>query len=142
MSMALSSSLRALALVSPALPSAPPSGVAVPASRARGRPRRGSGVVALAAALPSDAQWLERLPEKKKPLYTHSLPCIEAWLRSLGFTQSREEPALWVAEMPLWHARQIRYKPHIHSSKFQVSLNQYYVLPGVQFVLMIVKKIS
>ncbi|KAG2625680.1 uncharacterized protein LOC120697808 [Panicum virgatum] len=105
MSMALSSSLRALALVSPALPSARPSGVTVPASRARGRPRRGSGVVALAAALPSDAQWLERLPEKSKPLYTHSLPCIEAWLRSLGFTQSREDPALWVAEMPLWHAR-------------------------------------
>ncbi|KAG2617425.1 uncharacterized protein LOC120664592 [Panicum virgatum] len=105
MSMALSSSLRALALVSPALPSARPSGgVAAPASRTGSRPRRGSGVVA-AAALPSDAQWLERLPEKKKPLYTHSLPCIEAWLRSLGFTQSREEPALWVAEMPLWHAR-------------------------------------
>ena len=104
MSMALSSSLRALALVSPALPSARPSGVAAPASRTGSRPRRGSGVVA-AAALPSDAQWLERLPEKKKPLYTHNLPCIEAWLRSLGFTQSREEPALWVAEMPLWHAR-------------------------------------
>ncbi|PAN18063.1 hypothetical protein PAHAL_3G175500 [Panicum hallii] len=105
MSMALSSSLRALALVSPALHSARPSGAAAPVSRARGRPRRGSGVVALAAALPSDSQWLERLPEKKKPLYTHSLPCIEAWLRSLGFTQSREDPALWVAEMPLWHAR-------------------------------------
>ncbi|CAN6336766.1 unnamed protein product [Urochloa humidicola] len=105
MSVALSSSLRALALVSPALPSARPSGVAGPASHARGRPRRGAGVVALAAALPSDAQWLERLPEKKKPLYTHSLPCIEAWLRSLGFTQSREDPAVWVAERPLWHAR-------------------------------------
>ncbi|CAN6354296.1 unnamed protein product [Urochloa humidicola] len=106
MSMALLSSLRALVLVSPpALPSARPSGVAAPASRARGRPRRGAGVVALAGALPSDAQWLERLPEKKKPLYTHSLPCIEAWLRSLGFTQSREDPAVWVAERPLWHAR-------------------------------------
>ena len=128
MSMALSSSLRALALVSPALPSARPSGVAAPASRTGSRPWRGSGVVA-AAALPSDAQWLERLPEKKKPLYTHSLPCIEAWLRSLGFMQSREDPAFWVAEMPLGHAHQIRYKPHIHSSKFQVSLNQYYVLP-------------
>ncbi|RCV16470.1 hypothetical protein SEVIR_3G143100v4 [Setaria viridis] len=105
MSMALSSSLRALALISPALPSARPSGFAAPASRARGRPRRGAGVVSQAAALPSDAQWLERLPEKKKPLYTHSLPCIEAWLRSLGFTQSREDPAVWVAEKPLWHAR-------------------------------------
>jgi hypothetical protein len=76
--------------------------------------------LALAAALPSDARWLERLPEKKKPLYTHSLPCIEAWLRSLGFTQSREDPPAWVAEKPLWHARlsldvtdlHIRYKPH------------------------------
>lgn len=61
--------------------------------------------MARAAALPSDAEWLERLPEKKKPLYTHSLPCIEAWLRSIGFTQAREDRAVWVAEMPLWHAR-------------------------------------
>ena len=147
MSMALSSSLRALALVSPALPSARPSGVAAPASRTGSRPWRGSGVVA-AAALPSDAQWLERLPEKKKPLYTHSLPCIEAWLRSLGFTQSREEPALWVAEMPLWHARlsldvtdlHIRYKPHIitvPSSKSHCIC----ATVGIQFVLMIIKKI-
>ncbi|KAL6848691.1 hypothetical protein ACP4OV_021274 [Aristida adscensionis] len=122
MAMALSSSLRALALVPPALPSARASGVAAPAALvlpalsarasgvaaaaalARGR-RRGAGVVARAAALPSDAQWLERLPEKNKPLYTHSLPCIEAWLRSIGFTQSLEDPAVWVAEMPLWHAR-------------------------------------
>lgn len=106
--MALSSSLRGLvALTPPALPSARPSGAAAaaPAPRARGRTGRGAVVVALAAALPSDAQWLERLPEKKKPLYTHSLPCIEAWLRSLGFTQSREDPAVWVAEKPLWHAR-------------------------------------
>ncbi|AQK88641.1 uncharacterized protein LOC100277162 [Zea mays] len=108
MSMALSSSLRGLVALTPlALPSARPSGAAAaaPAPRARGRTGRGAGVVALAAALPSDAQWLERLPEKKKPLYTHSLPCIEAWLRSLGFTQSREDPAVWVAEKPLWHAR-------------------------------------
>ncbi|KAJ1264153.1 hypothetical protein BS78_09G241000 [Paspalum vaginatum] len=103
--MALSSSLRALAVVPPAPPSARRSGFAAPASRARVRPKRGAGAVVLAAALPSDAQWLERLPEKKKPLYTHSLPCIEAWLRSLGFTQSREDPAVWVAEKPLWHAR-------------------------------------
>ena len=97
---------------------------------------------------PSDAQWLERLPEKKKPLYTHSLPCIEAWLRSLGFTQSREDPALWVAEMPLWHARlsldvtdlHIRYKPHIitlPSSKSHCIC----ATVGIQFVLMIIKKI-
>ncbi|KAL6609405.1 hypothetical protein ACP70R_039374 [Stipagrostis hirtigluma subsp. patula] len=108
MAMALSSSLRALALLPPTLPtassSARASGVAAPAARAWDR-RRAAGVVARAAALPSDAQWLERLPEKKKPLYTHSLPCIEAWLRSIGFTQTREDPAVWIAETPLWHAR-------------------------------------
>jgi hypothetical protein len=46
------------------------------------RPRcAGAGLAASA----SDAEWLERLPEKKKPLYTYSLPDIEAWLRSIGF---------------------------------------------------------
>jgi hypothetical protein len=102
MSMAPSSSLRVVALV----PSVHQSRFAAPASSAGLWRRRGAGLVALAAAaLPSDAQWLERLPEKKQPLYTHSLPCIEAWLRSLGFAQTREDPAVWVAEMPLWHAR-------------------------------------
>jgi hypothetical protein len=59
--------------------------------------------VALAASA-SDAEWLERLPEKKKPLYTHSLPDIEAWLRSIGFAQSHEDRAVWVTVTPLWHA--------------------------------------
>jgi hypothetical protein len=62
-------------------------------------------LAASASARPSDAEWLERLPEKKKALYTHSLPGIEAWLRSIGFAQSREDRAVWVAETPLWHAR-------------------------------------
>ncbi|KAL5202296.1 hypothetical protein ABZP36_013248 [Zizania latifolia] len=73
-------------------------GVAAPINYEQPRRRR-------AAALPSDAEWLERLPEKKKPLYTHSLPCIEAWLRSIGFSPTRDDRAFWVAEMPLWHAR-------------------------------------
>uniref|UniRef100_A0A0E0L5W7 DUF3143 domain-containing protein n=1 Tax=Oryza punctata TaxID=4537 RepID=A0A0E0L5W7_ORYPU len=111
MSISPASSLRAL--VAPILPSVSSSpsarpglrGVAAPVEHARARRRRGAAVVARAAALPSDAEWLERLPEKKKPLYTHSLPCIEAWLRSIGFTQNREDRAVWVAEMPLWHAR-------------------------------------
>jgi hypothetical protein len=50
------------------------------------RPRcAGAGPTEALAASASDAEWLERLPEKKKPLYTHSLPDIEAWLRSIGF---------------------------------------------------------
>jgi hypothetical protein len=105
MSMAPSSSLRAVALVPSHLPSGRQSRVAVPSSSAGRRRGKVAGLVALAAALPSDAQWLERLPEKKKPLYTHSLPCIEAWLRNIGFAQAREDPSVWVAEMPLWHAR-------------------------------------
>ncbi|KAM0861687.1 hypothetical protein ACQ4PT_045740 [Festuca glaucescens] len=109
MSMAGPTSLRALA--PPALRPYYPlrtSGSARPSlSRAaRGLPRRrGVALAASAAARPSDAEWLERLPEKKKPLYTHSLPGIEAWLRSIGFAQSREDRAVWVAETPLWHAR-------------------------------------
>ncbi|GMH08928.1 hypothetical protein Nepgr_010768 [Nepenthes gracilis] len=50
-------------------------------------------------------EWLSRLPDKKKPLYSHSLPCIEAWLRSLGFYQSSEDRAVWFVEKPDWHAQ-------------------------------------
>lgn len=49
-------------------------------------------------------EWLQRLPDKKKPLYSHSLPCVEAWLRSLGFYQSKEDRAVWFVEKPDWHA--------------------------------------
>lgn len=50
-------------------------------------------------------EWLQRLPDKKKPLYSHSLPCLEAWLRSLGFYQSKEDRAIWFVEKPDWHAQ-------------------------------------
>lgn len=50
-------------------------------------------------------EWLNKLPEKKKPLYSHSLPCIEAWLKNLGFYQSKEDRALWLIEKPEWHAQ-------------------------------------
>jgi len=53
---------------------------------------------------PPEDQWLQKLPEKSKPLYSHSLPCIEAWLRSLGFCQSKEDRALWLVHKPDWHA--------------------------------------
>ncbi|KAL6533268.1 hypothetical protein OROMI_027380 [Orobanche minor] len=48
---------------------------------------------------------LQKLPEKKKALYSHSLPCVEAWLRSLGFYQSRDDRAVWFVEKPGWHAQ-------------------------------------
>ncbi|KAL5727192.1 hypothetical protein ACHQM5_000414 [Ranunculus cassubicifolius] len=53
----------------------------------------------------TDQEWLKKLPEKKKPLYSHSLPCIEAWLKKLGFFQSREDRALWYIEKSDWHAQ-------------------------------------
>ncbi|KAI3996085.1 hypothetical protein MKX01_018154 [Papaver californicum] len=46
----------------------------------------------------SEEEWIKKLPDKKKPLYSHSLPCIEAWLKKLGFYQSREDRALWFIE--------------------------------------------
>lgn len=52
-----------------------------------------------------DEEWLKKLPEKKKPLYSHSLPCIEAWLKKLGFRQSKDDRAVWFAEKPEWHAQ-------------------------------------
>ncbi|KAH7557742.1 hypothetical protein JRO89_XS11G0212100 [Xanthoceras sorbifolium] len=51
-----------------------------------------------------DNEWLKRLPEKTKPLYSHSLPCIEAWLRNLGFYQSKDDRAVWLVEKHGWHA--------------------------------------
>ncbi|GMY07377.1 hypothetical protein FCV25MIE_02616 [Fagus crenata] len=56
------------------------------------------------SAEPED-EWLNKLPDKKKPLYAHSLPCIEAWLKSLGFYQSKEDRAIWLVEKPEWHAQ-------------------------------------
>lgn len=50
-------------------------------------------------------EWLKKLPDKNKPLYAHSLPCIEAWLKSLGFYQSKDDRALWFVEKPDWHAQ-------------------------------------
>ncbi|CAK9213583.1 unnamed protein product [Sphagnum troendelagicum] len=50
-------------------------------------------------------EWRKKLPEKKVPLYSHSLPCIEAWLNSLGFFQSRDDRAVWLIQRPDWHAQ-------------------------------------
>ncbi|XP_065868740.1 uncharacterized protein [Euphorbia lathyris] len=53
----------------------------------------------------TEDEWLKRLPDKKKPLYSHSLPCIEAWLRELGFYQSNDDRSIWLIEKPEWHAQ-------------------------------------
>ncbi|CAF1756199.1 hypothetical protein Bca4012_044518 [Brassica carinata] len=53
----------------------------------------------------TEDEWLKKLPEKNKPLYSHSLPCIEAWLRKLGFYQSKDDRAVWLIQKPDWHAQ-------------------------------------
>ncbi|XP_031249081.1 uncharacterized protein LOC116106914 [Pistacia vera] len=53
----------------------------------------------------TEDEWLKRLPDKSKPLYSHSLPCIEAWLRNLGFYQSKDDRAVWLIEKPDWYAQ-------------------------------------
>lgn len=74
--------------------------------------RRTFGLTVSCSKSPSGAElsaeedeWLMRLPEKSKPLYAHSLPCVEAWLSSLGFYQSKEDRAIWFIEWPEWHAQ-------------------------------------
>eukprot|EP00850_Spirogloea_muscicola_P024896 SM001712S03266 [mRNA] locus=s1712:718:1994:- [translate_table: standard] len=52
----------------------------------------------------ADETWLQKLPDKSAKLYSHSLPSIEAWLRSLGFKQDYEELTVWKIERPDWHA--------------------------------------
>ncbi|KAH9303007.1 hypothetical protein KI387_014590, partial [Taxus chinensis] len=50
-------------------------------------------------------EWIKRLPDKKEPLYSHNLPCIEAWLRGLRFFQIKEDRALWHIHKPDWRAQ-------------------------------------
>ena len=49
-------------------------------------------------------EWFTRLPASSTSLYSHSLPCIEAWLRSIGFCQIPGHPEQWSIERPDWHA--------------------------------------
>ena len=51
----------------------------------------------------TEDEWLQRLPDKKKPLYSHNLPYIEAWLKDLGFYKNKEDRAIWFIEKPDWH---------------------------------------
>ncbi|KAL8251979.1 hypothetical protein R6Q59_035672 [Mikania micrantha] len=53
----------------------------------------------------TEDEWLKNLPDKKKPLYSHSLPCIESWLKKLGFFQKTDDRAVWFIEKPDWHAK-------------------------------------
>eukprot|EP00271_Cylindrocystis_brebissonii_P010243 TRINITY_DN26383_c0_g1_i1.p1 TRINITY_DN26383_c0_g1~~TRINITY_DN26383_c0_g1_i1.p1 ORF type:complete len:224 (-),score=15.89 TRINITY_DN26383_c0_g1_i1:436-1107(-) len=49
-------------------------------------------------------KWMKNLPDQGKALYAHSLPCIEAWLRSLGFEQDSDDAEKWILRRADWHA--------------------------------------
>jgi hypothetical protein len=52
----------------------------------RVRCAKGKGKAAASAESGAGAtvdKWNKMLPDKKEPLYSHSLPCIEAWLINL-----------------------------------------------------------
>ncbi|XP_010924803.2 uncharacterized protein [Elaeis guineensis] len=80
-----------------------PQTLALSLRRRRGTPVSSNASSAELSAAEED--WLKKLPDKKKPLYSHSLPCIEAWLKNLGFHESRADRAVWFVEKPNWHAQ-------------------------------------
>ena len=86
-------------------------------------------------------EWLTKLPEKNKPIYAHSLPCLEAWLKSLGFFQSKDDRAVWFVEKPDWHAHLSLDVTdlHIRSSfrifHFPIFVFDYLLLEFVMFLL-------
>lgn len=51
-----------------------------------------------------DEVWLERLPDMKEALNSHTLQSVRAWLKKLGFRQDREDRARFSIERPDWHA--------------------------------------
>ena len=44
------------------------------------------------------------LPEANTPLYNHTLPTIEDWLRNKGCQQNREDLHCWSLEESAWKA--------------------------------------
>ena len=44
------------------------------------------------------------LPSADTPLYNHHLPQIEAWLRSRGCQQDKDNLHCWYVEYPRWQA--------------------------------------
>ncbi|MCG9890992.1 MAG: DUF3143 domain-containing protein [Thermosynechococcaceae cyanobacterium MS004] len=44
------------------------------------------------------------LPKSETPLYNHTLPDLEHWLRDLGCERDSEELHLWHAKYPTWSA--------------------------------------
>ncbi|MDY7021049.1 MAG: DUF3143 domain-containing protein [Cyanobacteriota bacterium] len=45
------------------------------------------------------------LPTPETPLYNHTLPKIEAWLRSQGCQQDTQELNSWFIQTPTWKAQ-------------------------------------
>ncbi|KAF3792802.1 hypothetical protein EJ110_NYTH10751 [Nymphaea thermarum] len=73
--------------------------------KSSGRRRIGTLIFAASSSSPEVDEWIDKLPDKKKPIYSHSLPCIEAWLNRLGFRQTKDDPAVWLVRKLEWHAQ-------------------------------------
>lgn len=74
--------------------------------KSSGRRRIGTLISATSSSSwPEVDEWIDKLPDKKKPIYSHSLPCIEAWLYQLGFRQTKEDPSVWLIRKTEWHAQ-------------------------------------
>ena len=44
------------------------------------------------------------LPSDRTPLYHHTLPALEAWLRGIGARQDASQPELWQLSGSGWNA--------------------------------------
>ncbi|KAK6925936.1 Protein of unknown function DUF3143 [Dillenia turbinata] len=89
----------------------------------------------------TEDEWLGRLPDKKKPLYSHSLPCAEAWLKNLGFCQSKDDRTVWFIKKPDWHAQlsldvtDVFIRPVLHLSGIKISSTGFYSSAGLALSL-------
>jgi hypothetical protein len=45
------------------------------------------------------------LPDRETPLYNHSLPDLENWLRDLGALQQGPHASIWDLHLPQWSAQ-------------------------------------
>ncbi|KAF3782884.1 hypothetical protein EJ110_NYTH33476 [Nymphaea thermarum] len=60
--------------------------------KSSGRRRIETLIFAALSSSPEVDEWIDKLPDKKKPIYSHSLPCIEAWLNQLRVSLSQRRP--------------------------------------------------
>ncbi len=81
------------------------------------------------------------LPSSQTQLNQHSLEALEYWLSELGAHQSRQDPCLWILEMPSWIAQikmerdelQVTWEKagQLHHCSFPYGLSRYDVQTAI-----------